>query len=405
MWMAVAMSGLLFTACDDDDDIMTDTEPTGTLEVNDRQFLAENQNQVRVNNVNLSDDGWVVVRRDNNGQPGEVIGSSMAAAGEQSDVNVTLNNNANTRFGDTYWVGLYNDAGTIGTFEEGVDMPVMSSNNQTVQRSFSYDFPANAETDEIELTGRDMEGASGNATFYRGADNATYVVLNTEGTPAGSVQPASINMGTAATPAAAGPNGTNTAFTLEDVRDNQSITRITSFDQGVNDGAAVSYVGLQDFDGYINVANSADDMNTTALQGDVGRNAFTGNQTTYNLNTENGSGASGTVTLQERRSGNALATTNITGGMQNSAYSATFNEGDAGSGGAVTRTLNGINTDATGAGMSQTDVDMLDDQTPRTYNEWTTGTGNANVYSGSTPGGTTNLVASGNVGANANANE
>ncbi|AHM60225.1 hypothetical protein D770_09840 [Flammeovirgaceae bacterium 311] len=143
-------------------------------------------------------------------------------------------------------------------------------------------------------------------------------------------------------------------------------------------------------------------MNTTALQGDVGRNAFTGNQTTYNLASANDSGVTGTVTLSERRSGNALATTNITGGMQDYGYYASFNEGDAGSGGAVTRTLNAVNTDATGAGMSETDVDMLDDgTTARTYGDWTTGTGHANIHAGTSPT-PENMVASGNVGANAN---
>lgn len=119
-----------FTACSDDDDGGTPPviAPTGSIEVDDQTVV---NGTVTVNNVEISDDGWIVIYRDNAGVIGsEILGYHHIDDGEQENVVVDLNDDIEVTNGEMLWAGLHVDSNDDGEFDwdgtTGVDVPVGS---------------------------------------------------------------------------------------------------------------------------------------------------------------------------------------------------------------------------------------------------------------------------------------
>ena len=112
-----------------------------------------------------------------------------------------------------------------------------------------------------------VEDISGTAKFIELSDNSTTVEINLENTPDGGQHPAHIHFNTAA-------EGGGIAITLGTVDGSTGMSTI-NFNQ-LNDGTAITYEDLLDYDGYINVHLSADELGTIVAQGDIGQNALTG---------------------------------------------------------------------------------------------------------------------------------
>ncbi|MGH2542173.1 MAG: DUF7282 domain-containing protein [Ardenticatenaceae bacterium] len=83
--------------------------------------------------------GWIVIHADNNGSPGAVLGFAPVQDGENTDVEVTLDEEVAD--GTALWAMLHVDTGTVGTYEfgqvEGVDGPVTDSAGAVVMQSFT----------------------------------------------------------------------------------------------------------------------------------------------------------------------------------------------------------------------------------------------------------------------------
>lgn len=150
------------------------------------------------------------------------------------------------------------------------------------------------------LTGQQMmfnlmtvgnSGVMGNATFAMREDGATVLTLALTGTSSGNMHPAHIHFNTAA-------EGGDIAVGLTPVdgATGESVTVITALE----DGTSISYEELIEFDGYINVHNSMDDLATLLAQGDIGQNALTGESKAYPLGEKDIDGVSGTFSLFER---------------------------------------------------------------------------------------------------------
>lgn len=518
--------GMIFTSCDDDDDEIVVVDPTGSLIVED-QFVAETDNAVLVEQVILSQDGWVVVHRDNgNNAPdvADIISEPVfLEAGTHVDVLVPLEEGVEVAQGERLWVMLHADTGLDEVFEfagvESPDQPITDDADNVVAASLVNNptFDENTESVAYPLVQVDGSGISGTATFFRAErGDGAYVVLDVEGTPAGGNHPAHIhedtagsggdivipltnvdgdegtsltfvseqtfdelltfdghinihvspedlavvstgNIGANGSPltgeskvytleerALEGVNGTATFWELEDgtalvelMLENtpedgihpahihvnsaaeggaiaislnpvtggsgQSFTFVDMFDDGspVRAGEAVTFDELLLFDGYINVHLSPEDLATIVAQGDIGENELTGESTVYPLvSVDETTDVNGTVTFHERLNGNTLVVIDVENTIAGSVHPAHIHEGVVGSNGTIAISLNPVDGDT---GMSMTDVATFDEGfnggEAISYSELLAYNGYVNVHL--SPDELATVVASGNIGANA----
>ncbi len=114
----------------------------------------------------------------------------------------------------------------------------------------------------------DSSGVSGTAKFIQVDQTTTRIEVQLQGTPADGDHPMHIHINDAAT-------GGGIAITLTNVDGNtgSSTTTVTKLDdEGDVIGADISYEGLLDFDGHINVHLSPTELATIVAQGDIGNN-------------------------------------------------------------------------------------------------------------------------------------
>ena len=252
------------------------------------------------------------------------------------------------------------------------------------------DIGVNAFTGEsmsYDLNEVDLAGISGTAMFEERISGETLLTLMLENTSDGGSHPSHIHMNTAA-------EGGAIAITLESVNgtSGMSKTNISSLD----DGSMISYDELIDYDGYINVHASADDLATLAAQGDIGQNALTGMSETYDLNEVDVAGVSGTVTFSQRVNDETLITIQLMGTTQGDSHPTHIHFNSAAEGGDIAVTLSSV--DGT-TGMSKTNVAALNDMTAITYASLIAFDGYINVHQSDEDLAT--LVAQGDIGANA----
>lgn len=147
----------MFTACSDDDDGGTPPviEPTGMVEVEDQALM---NGTITVSNVEISDDGWLVIYRDNAGVQGtEILGHAHIDDGMQEDFTVDLDDDVQVTDGEMLWAALHVDSDDDGQFDwdgvTGVDVPVRSGVNP-VADSFiiSIDAPNSLMADNQAVT-------------------------------------------------------------------------------------------------------------------------------------------------------------------------------------------------------------------------------------------------------------
>ncbi|MDZ7726105.1 MAG: hypothetical protein U5L75_00810 [Candidatus Campbellbacteria bacterium] len=131
------------------------SEEVNPPEQNEEEFNSvsgDSENSVIVNDqipgdvvfydsLNLTEDGFVVVRNEVDGEPGEVIGSAFVEAGTDMTGNVELDES--TSEGDQYYVELYTDTNENGTFEEDEDERVETEGGSAirVQITTTVDLP------------------------------------------------------------------------------------------------------------------------------------------------------------------------------------------------------------------------------------------------------------------------
>lgn len=82
-------------------------------------------------NLTLEEDGFVIVRSEENGTPSEVIGSAFHEAGENMSGNVELNEP--TVEGGLYFVELYTDSNENGAFDVDEDENVTTASGDVIR--------------------------------------------------------------------------------------------------------------------------------------------------------------------------------------------------------------------------------------------------------------------------------
>jgi hypothetical protein len=88
---------------------------------------------VSVENVKLTDNAWVVVREDVNGEMGNILGAQWLPKGTNSATTVELLRG--TVAGNKYYVVLYNDNGDR-IFGKDTDAP-MKNNGEVISKTFT----------------------------------------------------------------------------------------------------------------------------------------------------------------------------------------------------------------------------------------------------------------------------
>lgn len=127
-------------SCSDDNDDEKDLV-TGSISVEDQ---AADSNMLTINNLEISQDGWVVIHRDNGSGapmvPDIISVPKQVSAGESSDVTVELKDGIELQDGEVLWAMLHTDDGQIGVYEfdgsNGLDMPVTNMSGAIVMDSF-----------------------------------------------------------------------------------------------------------------------------------------------------------------------------------------------------------------------------------------------------------------------------
>ena len=229
-------------------------------------------------------------------------------------------------------------------------------------------------------------GISGTAKFIKNSDATLSIELDLQNTPAGGMHPAHIHLNTAA-------EGGDIALTLTPVNGNtgKSITTFTKMDNGT----AITYQGLLDFDGYINVHLSADQLPTLVAQGDIGQNELTNISKVFALGSVAVPGINGTATFQQRVNGQALATIELENTPADGEHPAHIHFNTAAEGGGIAFTFKPVNG---ATGSSKTNVATLDDGTAFGYSDVLGYDGYINVHLSATDLAT--IVAQGDIGQN-----
>ncbi|WP_110688292.1 CHRD domain-containing protein [Salegentibacter sediminis] len=260
-----------------------------------------------------------------------------------------------------------------------------SSDDDAVDPDGDGDFEG--ATKSFELYSVADPSISGTATFMENEDNSTTVEIELDGTPDGGMHPAHIHYNTAA-------EGGDIALSFESVNGTTGMSTTTF--SALDDGTSITYEEAINFDGYINVHLSADDLGTLVAQGDIGENELTGESKNYMLEERAVEGISGNVMFQERVNGEALATIMLDGTPEDGEHPAHIHMGSvAEAPGDIAFSFNPVNG---ATGMSKTNVAALDDGTAFMYDDVLNYDGYVNVHLSADDLGT--IVAQNDIGAN-----
>ena len=242
------------------------------------------------------------------------------------------------------------------------------------------------ESKTYELGSLAVPTISGTATFVKRVNGEALATIMLEGTPDGGMHPAHIHANSAA-------ESGDILFTFNPVIGDTGISKTNV--AMLDDETAFGYDDVLAVDGYINVHLSADDLGTLVAQGDIGVNELTGTSKTYSLATVDVPGILGTATFFERVDGNALAIIELEGTPMDGSHPGHIHANDAAETGPIIFTFNPV---VGATGVSKTQVEALDDETPFGYDDVLTVDGYINIHLSVDDLAT--LVAQGNIGSN-----
>ncbi len=395
--LILALPIMLFTSCDKDDDFATDVE-----EIN-RTGASATYDLVSQSDPSISgtatfyqnEDNSTSVELDLQGTPDGGVHPAhihFNSAAEGGDIAISLEPvNGDTGFSSTEVAAL--DNGTAITYDELVNFDgyinVHASPDDLSTLVAQGDIGENVLTGVSKsyvLNTKDVDGISGSILFEQRVSGETLATIMLDGTPDGGMHPAHIHMNSAA-------QGGDIAFTFNAVNGTTGMSQ-TNISE-LNDGTAITYSQILNYDGYVNVHLSADALGTIVAQGDIGENELTGEAKTYTLEERDVDGISGSVVFEERRSGDALATIMLAGTPDGGMHPAHIHMNTAAEGGGIAFTFNPVNGTT---GMSMTDVSMLDDGTSFGYSNVLSYDGYVNVHLSADALGT--IVAQGDIGQN-----
>jgi hypothetical protein len=224
------------------------------------------------------------------------------------------------------------------------------------------------------------------ASFAKRVNGETLVTVSLDGTNDGDVHPSHIHANSAA-------QGGGIVIDLNDI-DGTTGESKTNISQR-NDGTAITYDELINFNGYLNVHLSSSVLGTLIAQGDIGQNELTGDLKEYPLGPVSNPAISGKATFEKRKNGTTLVTVALTGTAAGNSHPSHIHSNSAAQGGGIVIDLANIDG---ATGISRTSVTQLNAGTPITYDELLNFNGYLNVHLSAAVLGT--LVAQGDIGQN-----
>ena len=269
---------------------------------------------------------------------------------------------------------------------------VNCSNDDDAMQELIVDVPtATSNTKTYNLSSVADPNISGTVTVTEFSDNSIQLDLNLQNTPSDGVHPAHVHFNTAA-------EGGDIAISLEAIDGNtgKSSTNFKTLDNGT----AISYSDFLNFDGYVNVHLSPEDLGTLVAQGDIGQNELTGETKTYDLGSVAFEEISGNVTFSKRKNSEALAVVNLVNTSAGAMYPGHIHMNTAAEGGDIVVTLSPVNGDT---GLGVTNISAFDDGSSFNYEAILVYDGYVNIHLSAEELGT--LVAQGNIGSNEDADE
>ena len=234
-----------------------------------------------------------------------------------------------------------------------------------------------------ELTPVANPDVTGTATLAKRKNGNTLVTVALTNTEPGASHPSHIHANTIA-------EGGGIVINLNNVDGTTGMAR--SNVKQLNDETPITYEGLLDFNGYLNVHTGG----TFVAQGDIGQNELTGEEKEYALNEVEGSGVSGTATFAERKNGTTRITLALTGTVDGGDHPAHIHANDAATGGGIALDLKNVNG---ATGMSVTSARALNDETAISYEALLNYNGHINVHLSAADLAT--RLAQGDIGSNA----
>ncbi|MDT0293592.1 CHRD domain-containing protein [Mesonia ostreae] len=236
------------------------------------------------------------------------------------------------------------------------------------------------------LDSRSNPDIIGDVRFLERVNGTTLIEVMLDGTSPNGEHPGHIHYNTAA-------EGGDIAVTFTPLRGETGVskTQVSKLDNGT----AITYEELLDFNGYVNIHQSADELGILIAQGDIGQNELTGDSIVYTLTTIENSGVSGDATFYKRMNGEALLVIDIMGTMAGDSHPSHLHMGDVDNPGDIVVSLNPVEGET---GMSKTNIAMQDGGSAFGYDDVLSYNGYINVHKSATELET--LLAQGNIGSN-----
>jgi hypothetical protein len=385
-----ATTFVYLTGCDDD----PDPQLTGDSKTYD---LASVSNPSISGTVTFAerDDDMVVITIELDGlQPGGSHPSHIHAntAAETGDIILDLNAVDGTTGRSETILNTLNDGspltyedllsldGYVNVHESASNLGTLIAQGDIGQNELTGD------TEEYNLGPVSNPAISGVATFAKRVNGETLVTVALDGTTDGDVHPSHIHANSAA-------QGGGIVIDLNDV-DGTTGESHTNISQR-NDGTAITYDEMINFNGYLNVHLSSSVLGTLIAQGDIGQNELTGDKKEYPLGPVSNPAISGKATFEKRKNGTTLVTVALTGTTTGNSHPSHIHANSAAQGGGIVIDLKNIDG---ATGISRTSVTQLNSGPAITYDELLNFNGYLNVHLSSASLAT--LIAQGDIGQN-----
>ncbi|WP_051907887.1 CHRD domain-containing protein [Flavimarina sp. Hel_I_48] len=379
----ILVAGL--TSCQDDDsDVISDG--TGNRGSYDLKATSSDGVNAQVGFVEKNDgstDITVVLLKVMEGTyPVNILSNSVVEGGE---VEISLNPiDGSSRTSVTNITSLSFEE--LINYDGHINIQSSSDAQNIVSQGDIGDNKLTGESIEYILASQAIDDISGTATLEQRRSGATLLTIALDGTPDGASHPAHIH-----TNSAAETGGIVIDLKAVNGTSGMSMTHIESF----NDGTAVDYSDLLNYDGYINVHLSADNLATLVAQSDIGANELTGETKEYVLGSVSDPDIMGSATFSQRKDGSALVELNLEGTTDGNSHPAHIHMNSAAETGAIAIDLKEVDG---ATGRSATQVEAFNDGTSIGYEGLLEYDGYINVHASLAD--ITTLLAQGDIGVN-----
>ena len=376
MYLFIAATTMIVSSCSDDDS--TD-QPPGIFDGDSKTYQLQSRADASVSGtatVVENEDGTATVNLKLTGTSAGSFPAHIHAnsAAETGDILIDLNE-VDGASGESTTIISATKAGTAITYEQILELDAYINIHQSANDLGTLIAQGDIGVNEITADSREYElksavdaNISGTATIHKRVSGASLLEISLENTPADGEHPAHIHMNSAA-------ESGDIAISLSPVvgANGKSFTHIEEDDAGT----ALNYEALLELDGYINVHQSANELDVLVAQGDIGINVLTGDSKEFALHSVLVPTINGTATVHKRLSGASLLEISLEGTPADGEHPAHIHANTAAEGGDIVISLNTVN----GAnGKSWTHIEADDDGTSVSYEQLLEFDGYINVH-------------------------